>query len=82
MAISKLGMVLSQQKYIQDMLTDINMLCKPIDSPIDQNVSFNDEFINVFEDVRWYKSLIEKLIYLTDTRLDAIFAVSALNQFM
>ena len=39
MARSNSGVVISQRKYILDILADTGMLdCKPIDTPIDPNV--------------------------------------------
>ena len=36
----------------------------------------------LFEDVKRYRRLLGKLIYLTVTRRDIVYAVSALSQFM
>ena len=43
MARSKQGVVLSQRKYIRDLLTTTGMLgAKPVGSPMDQNVVLDD----------------------------------------
>lgn len=48
---------------------------------IDSNISFNTNS-HVLDDVTKYRRLIRKLIYLTVTRPDIIFAVIFLSQFV
>ena len=69
-------MVLSQRKYV--LLSG----CKLKNTPIDQSPSFWDSLAEVFEDVRRYRRLIGKLIYLTVTRLDISYTVGLFSQFM
>ena len=47
-------------------------------TPIDQNLDFWDNTLEVFTDVGQYKRLIGKLIYLTVTHLDISYAVGLL----
>ena len=83
MTRSKQGVVLSQRKYIQDLLTTTGMLgAKPVGSPMDQNVVLDDTRSPKVEDIKRYKSLIGNLIYLTMTRPNITFVVSVLSQYM
>ncbi|GAV90477.1 hypothetical protein CFOL_v3_33886 [Cephalotus follicularis] len=56
--------------------------CKPVDIPMDPHQKFGIDNGSPLTDVHQYRSLIEKLIYLTVTRLDISFAVGVLSQFM
>ena len=55
---------------------------KLADSPMDPNTNLDDEGSPNFEDKRRYRRLVGKLIYLTVTRPDITFAVSAISQYM
>ena len=76
------GLVLSQRKYTQALLSEIGMLgSKPAETLMDPNINM-DEGSTEFEDKRRYRRLVGKLIYLTVTRPDITFAVSAMSQYM
>ena len=60
MARSKQWVVLSQRKYIQDLLTSINMLgSKPARSPMDPNVVLDYTLSPRFEDTKGTRVRLE-----------------------
>lgn len=82
-AHSKNGIFVSQQKYILDLLNETGMLgCKPVDTPIEQNHKLGEANEDVVVDRGVYQRLVGKLIYLSHTRPDIAYAVSAVSQFM
>lgn len=73
----------SQRKYIIDLLKDTGMLnCKPIDTPMDPNVKLVTRGNETATDRGKYQRLVGKLIYLSHTRPDIGFSVSAVSRFM
>ena len=67
---SKQRILLSQRKYVLDLLSKIGKLgAKPCSTPMTLNVQITKEG-NLFEDLERYKILVEKLNYLTITCLD------------
>ncbi|XP_058745985.1 uncharacterized mitochondrial protein AtMg00810-like [Vicia villosa] len=81
-ARSKNGIVVSQQKYILDLLKETGMSgCRPADTPMDPNVKLWGEG-SVPVDTGRYQRLVGKLIYLSHTRPDIAFSVSVVSQFM
>ncbi|RVW37844.1 Retrovirus-related Pol polyprotein from transposon RE2 [Vitis vinifera] len=82
-AQSSSGVVLSQRKYALDILEEIGMLdCKPIDTPMDQNVKLVPEQGEPLGDPGRYRRLVGKLNYLTITRPNISFPVSVVSQFL
>lgn len=78
-ARSKKGIVVSQQKYILDLLKETGMSgCRPADTPMDPNVKLWGEGSVPVDTGR----LVGKLIYLSHTRPDIAFSVSVVSQFM
>jgi len=82
-ARSKKGIVVSQQKYILDLLKETGMSgCHPADTPMDPNVKLWGEG-SVPVDTGRYQRLVGKLIYLSHTtRPDIAFSDSVVSQFM
>jgi len=81
-ARSKNGIVVSQQKYILDLLKETGMSgCRPADTPMDPNAKLWGEG-SVPVDTGRYQRLVGKLIYLSHTRPDIAFSVSVVSQFM
>ncbi|RVW74425.1 Retrovirus-related Pol polyprotein from transposon RE1 [Vitis vinifera] len=79
----KEGNVVSQRKYILDLLKETGMLgCKPIDTPMDSQKKLGIEKESTPVDRGRYQRLVGRLIYLSHTRPDIGFAVSAVSQFM
>ena len=82
-AQSNSGVVISQRKYILDILTDNGMMdCKPVDTPMDPNVKLVPSQGELLLDPGRYRRLVGKLNYLTITRLDISFPVSVVSQFL
>ncbi|RVW63107.1 Retrovirus-related Pol polyprotein from transposon TNT 1-94 [Vitis vinifera] len=82
-ARSRKGIVVSQRKYILNLLKETGMLgCKPIDTPMDSQKKLGIEKESTPVDRGRYQRLVGRLIYLSHTRPDIGFAVSAVSQFM
>ncbi|GAV72826.1 LOW QUALITY PROTEIN: hypothetical protein CFOL_v3_16314, partial [Cephalotus follicularis] len=80
---SEVGIALCQRKYALDILSDASLSdCKPSDSPMDPLVKLDNEKGELLHDPEKYRRLVGKLNYLTITRPDISFAVSAVSQFM
>lgn len=81
-ARSNAGIVVSQKKYILDLLRDTGMMgCKPTDTPMEPNVKLGLEGGKEVNKEQ-YQRLVGKLIYLAHTRPGIAFAVSVVSQFM
>ena len=82
-AHAKDGVVLSQRKYVLDLLKKAGMLgCKPSSSPIDSGLNLWDIASEILEDTGRYRHLVGMLFYLIVTRPDITFAVRLISQFM
>ena len=82
-ARSKRGIVVSQRKYILDLLKETGMSgCRSADTPIDPNQKLGDTKDGNLVNTTQYQKLVGKLIYLSHTRPDIAFAVSIVSQFM
>lgn len=55
---------------------------KNIESYMNQNVILDDTSSPKFEDTKWHKILIRKLIYLIVVRPDITFEVNVLSHYM
>ena len=72
----------SQWKYVLDFLCETRKLgAKPCSTPMTPNVRFTKEG-ELFENSKRYKRLVEKLNYLTVTRLDIAYSVSVVSRYM
>ncbi|KAK8710039.1 hypothetical protein V6N13_145383 [Hibiscus sabdariffa] len=81
-ARSKAGIVINQRKYVLDLLKDTGLLgCKPVDTPMDANISFNPTSTPCANKER-FQNIVGKLLYLSHTRPDITFAVNVLSQHM
>ena len=79
---SKQGLLLSQRKYVLDMLSKTGKLgSKPCSTPMAPNVELTKEG-ELFEDPERYRRLVGKLNYLTITHPDIAYSVSVLTQYM
>ena len=77
------GVFITQKKYNEDMLKQYGMhQCKSEMTPVNSNerLRYNDSTGST--DVKSYKSLVGKLLYLTHTRPEISFAVGLLSRFM
>jgi Reverse transcriptase (RNA-dependent DNA polymerase) len=80
---SKQGIILSQRKYILDLLTEVGMLeCKPVETPVAINEKLGEFEDQVPTNKERYQRLVGKLIYLSHTRPDIAYAVTLVSQFM
>ena len=76
---SKKGILLAQQKYGLDMLSETRKLgAKPCSTPMAPNVQLTKEG-ELFKDPERYIRLVGKLNYLKVTRLDIAYLVSVLS---
>ena len=53
-----------------------------VDTPMDYQVKLDADMSELFADVRQYRRLVWKLIYLTVTRSDITYVVGVVSQFM
>jgi Reverse transcriptase (RNA-dependent DNA polymerase) len=80
---SKQDIILSQRKYILDLLIEVRMLeCKSVETPVVVNVKLGEFKDQVPTNKERYKRLVGKLIYLSHNRSDIVYAVSLVSQFM
>ncbi|XP_024963325.1 uncharacterized protein LOC112503538 [Cynara cardunculus var. scolymus] len=76
------GLVLSQRKYILDILKDSGMMgCRPSPFPIEQNLNL-DKGENETQVDDGHNQLVGRLLYLQATRPDITYAVNILSQFV
>ncbi|XP_060673958.1 secreted RxLR effector protein 161-like [Ziziphus jujuba] len=74
---------ISQEKYLNDLLKWFHMdNCKPMSTPMALNEKLRKDDGAEKADATNYRSLVGCLIYLTNTRLDIVFAVSYVSRFM
>ena len=77
------GMHLIQRKYVLDLLKKYGTLsCKPLQLPLDANAKYHRVVGNKIQNVQMYTSIVGSLLYATITRLDIIYTVGLLSQFM
>ena len=80
---SKRGILVSQRKYVLDLLKETGMLgCKPADTPMDSNSKLGSKDDSAPVDKGRCQRLVGKLIYLSHTKPDISSAVSVVSQFM
>jgi len=77
------GLLLSQQRYIRDLLSKTNMTeAKPVSSPMASSSTLSAYTGDTMEDPTLYRSVVGSLQYLSLTRPDLAFPVSRVCQFM
>nr|GEU81862.1 ribonuclease H-like domain-containing protein [Tanacetum cinerariifolium] len=80
------GICLNQRKYVLDLLSECGMLAsKPAKTPLMSKLVISNEASDkdhLLENITDYQKLMEKLIYLTNTRLNISYVVHCLSQFM
>jgi Reverse transcriptase (RNA-dependent DNA polymerase) len=78
-ARSKKIVVLSQQKYVLNLLSDTKMLgCRPVNTPIDPNHKLSGGMGYQVKKEQ-YQHLIDKLIYLVHIRPDISYVMSVVS---
>lgn len=84
-ARSPSGIYLHQKKYTLDILNDTGLLAaKPSAVPMEQNHTLlkNTSALLSVSDIKSYRRLVGRLIYLTITRPDLSYPVHVLSQFL
>ncbi|KAL6185670.1 hypothetical protein ACLB2K_041800 [Fragaria x ananassa] len=82
-ARSKQGIALCQRKYALEILEDTGFLgAKSSRFLVDQNLALTQTNGELLHDPSQYRRLVGRLIYLTITRPDLVYAVHILSQFM
>uniref|UniRef100_A0A2N9FCJ0 Reverse transcriptase Ty1/copia-type domain-containing protein n=1 Tax=Fagus sylvatica TaxID=28930 RepID=A0A2N9FCJ0_FAGSY len=78
-----IGVLLSQQRYITDILSHTKILeAKPVSTPMASSTNLSTYEGKPFPDNTLFRSTMGALQYLSITRLDIAFAVNKLSQFM
>ena len=81
-ARSPKGIVLSQRKYVLDLLAETGMLgCRPCSTPIDRNHQTSAQSGDPVNK-ETYQRLVGRLIYLCHTKPDISYAVSVVSRYM
>nr|GEU92583.1 hypothetical protein [Tanacetum cinerariifolium] len=76
-------LVLSQRKYIQDILEDCGFQgCRPSPFPFKQNLILDKRDKEPKVDAGRYRRLVGRLLYLQATRPDIAYSINVLSQFM
>ncbi|XP_017970473.1 PREDICTED: uncharacterized mitochondrial protein AtMg00810-like [Theobroma cacao] len=77
------GLLLSQQKYIRDLLSQTNMaVSKSCYTPMATSPPLSKSLRDPFKDAELYRKIVGALQCITLTRLDVAFSVNELCQFM
>ncbi|GAU29576.1 hypothetical protein TSUD_153260 [Trifolium subterraneum] len=82
-AHSNKGISLSQRQYCLELLAETGDLgCKPSSVPMDPGHKLHHDDSTPHQDITGYRTLVGKLLYLTNTRPDIAFPVQQLCQFL
>ena len=77
------GWMLSQKKYMVDMLKEFRMYdCKPMQTPMQERMMLDTTKTGDFTKVKMYQQIVRKLIYLVITRPDISFSVGMVSRYM
>ncbi|XP_019265020.1 PREDICTED: uncharacterized protein LOC109242641 [Nicotiana attenuata] len=77
------GVIISQRKFMLDLLKKCNSLeHKACSSPLDPTIKLKAKEGAILQDPTYYRKLVGKLNFLTNTRLDIAYSVQHLSQFM
>ncbi|KAG5244884.1 Retrovirus-related polyprotein from transposon [Salix suchowensis] len=79
---SKNGIFVSQRKYALEVVEDAGMAgAAPINTPMEQGLKLSDKG-PLLKNANQYRRLVGRLIYLTVSRPDIMYAVHVLSRFM
>ena len=82
-AYSQHGIVLSQHKYVLDLLKEtVKILPKPVVTPVNCYVRLDSGEKSAPVNKEAFQRLVGKLIYLNHTRPNIAYAINLLSQFM
>ncbi|XP_019451840.1 PREDICTED: uncharacterized protein LOC109353939 [Lupinus angustifolius] len=82
-ASSPRGYLLSQSKYIADILDLVSLSdTKVVDSPLETNARYTSSDGVPLSEPTLYRTLVGSLVYLTITRPDIAYAVHIVSQFV
>ncbi|KAL0432527.1 UNVERIFIED_CONTAM: Retrovirus-related Pol polyprotein from transposon RE2 [Sesamum latifolium] len=77
------GLLVTQQKYLIDILRDVNLLdAKVTSTPLPPGLHLTADNGSILPDPGPYRRLVGRLLYLGFTRPDISFAVQQLSQFI
>ncbi|XP_070043924.1 retrovirus-related Pol polyprotein from transposon RE1 isoform X2 [Nicotiana tomentosiformis] len=77
------GVLVCQRKFTMDLLKEYDCLTySPVSSPLDSTIKLRSEDGALLSDPGYYRKLVRKLNFLTNTRLDIAYSVQHLSQFM
>ena len=77
------GIFISQKSYVLDILKQFKMeSSSTIRTPIAKRLEIKKEDIGGLVNPTYFKGKIESLRYLTSTRLDIVYGVGIISQFM
>ncbi|XP_015166295.1 uncharacterized mitochondrial protein AtMg00810-like [Solanum tuberosum] len=77
------GVIISQRKFTIDLLHEFDCSdCKSVSSPLESTVKLKAGEGILLTDPTYYRKLVGKLNFLTNTRMDIAFSVQYLSQFL
>lgn len=77
------GVLMSLKKFTMDLLEEFCCIdCPPMTCPLDSSMKLKVDEGALLTDPSYYRKLIEKLNFFTNTRLDIAYNVQCLSQFM
>lgn len=73
----------NQRKYASDLIQLANLTnTKQVDNPMEQNVKYSKDDLELLHDATLYRKIVVSLVYLTRTRPDIAYAVLLISQFV
>ncbi|KAL0364081.1 UNVERIFIED_CONTAM: Retrovirus-related Pol polyprotein from transposon RE2 [Sesamum angustifolium] len=77
------GLLITQRKYLQDILVDVSMIdAKPTSTPFPPSIKLTDDAGSLLPAPDKFHRLVGRLLYLGFTRPDISFSVQQLSQFL